>query len=67
MNKRRCGIHSDFKYDRLNRIIEIQEFYQEEPIKMESFRYNDNRHLMEKLMMQAKFTYKYNSNGQLIE
>ena len=39
---------TEFKYDSLNRIIEIQKFYQSETLEVESYRYNEEGRISEK-------------------
>lgn len=58
---------TEFKYDSLNRIIEILEFHDGEQIRQESFIYNKQGHLIEKNSGTFKYSYKYNVKDQLIE
>ncbi len=58
---------TEFKYDSLNRIIEILEFHDGEQIRQESFIYDKKGHLIEKNSGVHKYSYKYNVKDQLIE
>lgn len=58
---------TEFKYDSLNRIVEIQSFIGGERNVLESFVYNKQGRIVEKHSGTFKHTYKYNERDQLVE
>ena len=58
---------TEFKYDNLNRMIEIQSFDKREQKTLESLVYDKQGRLIEKNTGTDKFSYKYNTKDQLIE
>lgn len=58
---------TEFKYDSLNRIVEIQTFYQGESSRLESFVYDEDSRINEKKSGNFTDSFKYGTDGKLME
>lgn len=58
---------TNFKYDSLNRLVEIHTIYPEDLVFTDSFYYNDKGQLFKKVSGDYETTYSYHSSGFLTE
>lgn len=58
---------AEFKYDSLNRVVEVKNIFPEAQVTVESYAYNQAGYIREKKIEDYTTTYLYNSDGKLVE